>query len=278
MKQLIYNASVVRFRPYRDLGEFVNVGVFVCFPQLNRNYLKINKRFSRITGFFPEIEKDFLKDLFVFLRNEMSEYLHANNMSNDSNDELYLDFVATDSLIVFRQLTSIKEGMIIFGELLSGITEDKQTKIDELYDYYVMRNFANHKFDREEMLRESFRKTLNSWKLATLFSPGVIGNEDYNVRVPFVNPKLSIKTLSLNRDAIDIYDTGDRWISKLSRLYSLGNFNGKLLFPIQYSNDSNNKILNASRDITEALTKFEFVKVLPIIENDKILAYINQNI
>jgi hypothetical protein len=66
MKQLIYNASVLRFRPYRDLGEFVNIGVLVCFPQLNYNYLKINKRVSRITGFFPEIDKDFLNQVSKF--------------------------------------------------------------------------------------------------------------------------------------------------------------------------------------------------------------------
>jgi hypothetical protein len=278
MKQVIYNASVLRFRPYRDLGEFVNIGVLVCFPQLNYNYLKINKRVSRITGFFPEIEKDFLKDLFVFLRTRIGEYLHLTNKVNDCHDDLHLDFVASDSLEIFKRLTSHKEGMIVFSEHLSGITEDKQTKINELYDCYVMRNFANHKLNREEMLQETFKKTLNSWKLATLFNPGEIGNDDYKVRIPFFNPKLSIKTLSLNRDVIDIYDTGDKWIAKLSRLSSLGNFNGKLLFPIQYSKDNNIKILNASKDITGALSKFEFVKVLPVIENDKILSYINQNI
>jgi hypothetical protein len=277
MKQIIYNAPIIRFRPYRDLGEFVNIGVLVYFPQINQNFLKISNDFSRIKGFFPEIKKELFDEILSFLTTEMTEYQPI-DVSLNATGQLFCDMTSTDSLGNFRQLTSIKEGVIYFGEIISGITENAPIEVDELYNYYVMRNSTKPKLDNEEMLKETFLKQLNNWKLASHFSQGFIGNENYRIPVPFVNPKLSIKTLFLDRSAIEIYNTGDQLISKLSRLSTLGDFDKKLLLPILYSNRDDAKIKQASNDITLSLEKFKFVKVLPIIAQSRIFNYIIQNI
>lgn len=36
MKKLICNYSVIRFLPYPETGEFVNVGILACCPPIRR--------------------------------------------------------------------------------------------------------------------------------------------------------------------------------------------------------------------------------------------------
>src|SRR5690242_16946572 len=62
MKDVVCNYAIARFRPYRETGEFVNVGVVLLCPQLGYfGYLFERRKQKRITDFFPELEEEVFK-------------------------------------------------------------------------------------------------------------------------------------------------------------------------------------------------------------------------
>src|SRR4051812_18233105 len=63
MKQLVCNYAPVRFLPYREIGEFVNVGVVVHCPQTDHFIYRLVplKRTGRVTKFFPELDPKLFK-------------------------------------------------------------------------------------------------------------------------------------------------------------------------------------------------------------------------
>jgi hypothetical protein len=56
MTKIACNYSVIRFLPYPESGEFVNIGVVVSGPQTGFLDFRIErKKFGRIGKFFPEL-------------------------------------------------------------------------------------------------------------------------------------------------------------------------------------------------------------------------------
>ena len=55
MKDYICNYSTIRFQPYRETGEFVNIGVLLSCPQVGFFKYRVDKvHHGRISKFFPE--------------------------------------------------------------------------------------------------------------------------------------------------------------------------------------------------------------------------------
>ena len=62
MTEVVCNYAVARFRPYREPGEFVNVGVvFVCPETGYFDYLFETSDCRRVMSFFPELEMSLRK-------------------------------------------------------------------------------------------------------------------------------------------------------------------------------------------------------------------------
>src|SRR5438128_996432 len=57
MKDLVSNYAIVRFMPYKETGEFVNLGVVMTCAQTNLFAFRVEtRRQKRVTDFFPELE------------------------------------------------------------------------------------------------------------------------------------------------------------------------------------------------------------------------------
>src|SRR5438552_6703190 len=57
MGEVVCNYAIARFRPYRETGELVNVGVVLVCPQVNYfGYLFETRKYKRVTDFFPELD------------------------------------------------------------------------------------------------------------------------------------------------------------------------------------------------------------------------------
>ena len=62
------NGYVVRFLPYPETEEFVNIGVVMACPETGTFDFRIEtRRRERITGFFPELEAE-TEDVLRFAR------------------------------------------------------------------------------------------------------------------------------------------------------------------------------------------------------------------
>ena len=260
----VYNAAVLRFMPYRGIGEFVNIGLLISFPQTDRMIFRLEHGGRRIHAFFPELDKEIWKKTLHYLKQEGQLI----NQIPCDDETVCFDFIAKSANEYFRRLVEPKDGLCTFGPIISGVTGDMNTIADKLFMYYVKRSSLTDFHSREKSLENRFKKTLEEFNLKKLFIEKRIGNETYNVRIPFFNEKLSIRTLDLNRDTTDIYEYGDKWIARLNRLKNIKCLKSPLLFPVIAP--ENRKCLDAYNDIVTSIEKVWDIQIISAVDTSKL--------
>ena len=278
MNQYIYNAYVIRFRPYQDIGEFVNIGILAVFPQFGKFTFKLESKTKRLTTFFPEIRKEELRKFYNFMKARLEAVTETTAKYSDTDTCFVFDFVAKDVMCLFTLLTSLKEGVFTFGDTLTGLTQDVDQQADVLFKHYVRRNFKNNGDSKEERLQASFQNTLKNFNYAAKFKQEMVGNDLYRIHIPFNNEHLAIKTLSFDRETTKIYEHGDNWISKVHRLRKTANYSVPLLFPIDYPKNKNASAEQAVAEFESGMKEYKDVIVVPVADTEKIKSNINRYI
>lgn len=127
MKQPILY-SFVRFRPYIETGEFVNVGLLMCEPEKRKlTYRLVDKDNQRVKQFFYD------RDIFTHTRDLIDEELrYITSQTFDFNVEEMARF--------FHNYVDVKEGNVQYSNAAVGVVDDPQTYFDTLYKEYISSN------------------------------------------------------------------------------------------------------------------------------------------
>lgn len=134
-EQYVCNYALLRFLPYPETGEFVNVGVVAHSSAAGVLVSRIaSSAEKRIAGFFPELDlRQFHwgRDLMIAEINRMQE-LHAERLrsappGDDRGRSLFLELVRP------------RESMFRFGEIRTLLTPEPQRVADQLFQRYVAR-------------------------------------------------------------------------------------------------------------------------------------------
>jgi len=143
-KRLACNYSILRFMPYTESGEFVNLGIAMACPELNWfGYRLETRRTDRITDFFPEFNLN--KDVFVEGRNLFKHELdRIEKMMNVADEDTPVRVKGNAKLFnqVFLNLVRPREEIFCFGNPQTCLTEDPKAELDKLFYCHVGRNFA----------------------------------------------------------------------------------------------------------------------------------------
>jgi hypothetical protein len=277
MKEVVCNYAIARFRPYRETGEFVNVGVVLVCSQLNYfGYLFEKRKYKRITDFFPELDLDILKTGMNGLLKELAR------ITGSQHEEHLAQFVlreeAKASVARFRELVRIREALFHFGDICTVLTADPQAKLHELFDFYVKRQFARDREYQEVIMRRRLADFLHQARLDQHYKTDQkIGDDTYHVVLPFVHfagakPRKAIKPLHLDKDTpTEIYRHGDAWISTVRRLRQINKLPDQLLFTVKEPRGSGKK-LTAAQEIRQELEAFDTVTI-PFADRDGILSF-----
>jgi len=130
------NYAVVRFLPYRETGEFVNVGVVLyCREQNFFDIALETQERKRITDFFPELDRGLLtagRHNFDDELQRVKKLLRADD--RDLDEEMRTG--------VFRELVRPRESVFRFSDMRTVLAEDPARKLAELFDRYVNRQFT----------------------------------------------------------------------------------------------------------------------------------------
>lgn len=237
MKDLVCNYAPIRFLPYRETAEFVNIGVLIYCPQIDYLDYKIESRKRRrIRNFFPEL------DLTIFATSvcAFSDDLAHRQRNTD------LQIVGTrlnakeaaQGIAEFNALVRPRESLVTFGEVGTKSISDPRTALEELFERFVLRRFAQTKDYQETWMRLRLAKFLREWKIRKYYKYAQIGDEDYKVSMPFVlseneTPQKAIKPLDLRRkDTNEIFEHGGVWVQRLRRLEKHGGVPQLCLFPV----------------------------------------------
>lgn len=276
MNEFVCNFAIARFRPYRETGEFVNVGVVLLCPQLDffGSVFEYRKH-KRITDFFPELDIDVFKAGLGGLRKELGRIC---NQGEEKASQLVLGGEAQSRIGAFKELVRPRETLFHFGEIGTTFASDPKAKLQELFAFYVERQFARDREYQEIIMRRRLGEFLRKANLDQFYRQDQrVGDETYNVILPFVNfdgptPRKAIKPLHLDKDSpTEIYRHGDAWISTVRRLSQIEKLPTEFLFTIKPPT-GNRKREAAANDIRDELEKQNTVTV-PFGDTDAILRF-----
>lgn len=255
MNELVCNYAIARFRPYRETGEFVNVGVVLICPQVNYfGSLFQTRKYKRITDFFPELELDVFKMGLDGLRKELNRI----SARGQELDQLVLRDEAQASIARFRELVRPREALFHFAETATALTADPQAKLKELFHYYIERQFARDREYQEVIMRRHLADFLRKVNLDREYRTDFrVGDESYHVVLPFVHVRgtvaqKAIKPLHLDKEGTtEIYRHGDAWLSIVRRLKQINHLPKELLFTIKAPKAGGKKMAAAEEICSE---------------------------
>ena len=269
------NYAVVRFLPYRETGEFVNVGgVLFCRDAGFFDVMLETKRRQRVTDFFPELDRE----LFSQGRQTFNQELRRVKQMLCADDRRLADDAR---LTIFRELVRPRESVFRFSEVGTVLAEDPAKKLAELFDRFVNRQFAKAKEYQETVMAHRLMDVLKAHQLLGHYQQNKkIGNDEFHVLMPIVSEARNhrgvalraIKPLDLDRDEpTKIYDHGDAWIKRVERLKQVNQLPEGMLFTVREAT-TDEKRIKACQQIREELARLE-VRVLTNGDENGVLEF-----
>lgn len=266
--QVACNYAVIRFLPYPEAGEFVNVGVVLHCPATGFFDFRLldARRTSRVNAFFPELKKEYYRDALNHCAEELSRMRGEVRIAGETAQQMTLNPAV--GMALFRELIRPRETVIRFSSAGTVMAHEPTFLLQELYERYVLRMFAKETEYQEEVMRHRVSETLREHRLITRFREAPVGNVNYHVTFPFVDqPRIgkfarAIKPLNLAQsDSTKIYDHGSVWLMKIDRLRKIRKAPERMLFPIHRPPKSEKRQSAACEEICRELTKREVIVV-----------------
>lgn len=123
--QAACNYALLRFLPYPETGEFVNVGVIVnCLQPCLFRFRFREDMSDRVRALFPEQKENEYKDSVEMLINEVER------VRRGIRDPKTCQFA-------FNELVRPRENTLRFGEVRTAMTEEPEQFVEELFRRYV---------------------------------------------------------------------------------------------------------------------------------------------
>lgn len=272
MNKFACQYAIVRFLPYRETGEFANVGIVMLCPEAGIFQFRLMNRVRRITAFFEELDvgiyrraaKDFKLEL-----QRIQKWLDA-----QANNRMDVELARH----LFAELTRPRETLMRFDGVRVVLADDPAQQFEELFGHYVERNFATKAY-QEALLEKTVRRVLAEAKLGTQYHPETLGEMDtYHVRMPFVHKEdtrvvKAIKPLHLaHEDPTQIYEHGWAWLGKVNRLRALRYLPEQMLFAVQGPAEADDKRFAVYQEVIEKMAAND-VLVIPEQQTQEILQF-----
>lgn len=128
---MILNCALIRFVPYLETGEMVNIGVVANAPAVRFFDFRIEREnHDRVMNFFPEIKRN--PETYRSGLDTVTEVLIRTQILNRG----LKDYVDTEQ---FKRLIRPRNGIFRYSPIRTILTEDPETELDRLFANYVGR-------------------------------------------------------------------------------------------------------------------------------------------
>lgn len=285
---LILNYAAIGFRPYPELGEFVNVGIVAV--EAKSRYLGYRlispQRTRRIAICFPQLEIGIYRTGLRRLESQLAALaIETNHWTDDARQVAKNHPAQSDFLVesgdddLFRRLTAPQGSPFFHASRGTRLCTDMDAEISLLYDRYVEHRHLTQADYEEKQLTRDIRRLLQSQRLGRLYREAPwVGTDAYHVGIPLAftprgseTPEKAIKPLNLARSTpTPIYTYGDEWIAKVNRLKRVGCLPESFLFVVKMPESGDERV--AAEEICEGLLK-EGVQVADIGDAESILRF-----
>jgi len=285
--ELVLHYATIGYRPYEEIGEFVNVGVLAveCRSRYLGYRLLPAQRTKRVRSCFPEVDISLYRTGLRRLDNELSTLAIETNIWSDDSGTGKSHPAQTDLFFkegnteLFQHVSRPRNSPFFHPVKGTRLTNDMDAAIDELFAKYVEhQNLTPIDYEEKKLVRD-LKVMLRKAKLDRYYRECPrVGSETYHVGIPLgylpeghETPVKAIKPLNLTQSSpTRIYTHGDEWIAKVNRLRSLGMLPDEFLFAVSRSNEGPEK--QAAEDICQGLINAG-AQVAEIHEVEKILSF-----
>ncbi|MDK2858066.1 MAG: hypothetical protein PWQ89_1185 [Verrucomicrobiota bacterium] len=219
------NYTVLRFLPYPETGEFVNLGIAIGCPDMHWFDYLMARRLDRITGFFPELKHS--KAAFIEGRKLFKEELgRISTMLNDGEHETQLRFKEDAQIFnqVFLNLVRPREEAFGFSAPRTCLTDDPKAALEKLFEHYVERSFAKRQEYQETIMTKRLRKVFTEKQLIDYYEEHTFRSEFCQVSFPFVRRNEALFSRAIHPLDLDkpetprIVEHADHWKNRILRL------------------------------------------------------------
>ncbi len=277
MNNLVYNYNVIRFLPYPETGEFVNIGITLFCPQLGFFDFKLETtKTKRTTNFFPELERHLLHSALVAFKGEADQF---KKLFKQDGTRVF-GFEAGFGMEYYATFTRPREGLIRFSKPRTGMATAETTPeqvLEKLFADNVERQFAQVKEYHERQMQTRLQKDLARADLAAYYKPGNVGNEEYHVGFPFVyrrddKPVKAMKPLNLNKaDSTEIYNHGAEWHLRLARLQKFGMAPERLILAVDRPAETEGRRVKVANEVCQMLGEIPNLLLIDFSDTEKII-------
>lgn len=223
MRKHAVSYAIIRFQPHVETEEFANIGIVLVAPRMSYFDFRLEtRRLGRLTSFFDSVEATTIRSVLKSYNVELKRIrdLAGHTGSGQGRFEFELSDNAEH---LFHALTKDREGVIRFSDIRFAMTDSPKAKLDELFDYYVRRNFASSVY-REGMLEKHVRGILKLRNIGRNLKPMAFSDGLYSAKFPFVEivqdkPRKVLKPIYLGQDEPSrILEHGNKWLFTINRL------------------------------------------------------------
>ena len=248
--------AIVQFIPYAETREFANAGVVLLCPERGFFGFKLLKRYGRITRFFESMDRR------IYL--EGKKGLHAEFMrfrallKSGELDMRRRNRNLSEAVTLFVEMTRRREAIFRFDQPGVLMADDPKAACEELYGYFVERDFVTKDY-QEKQLERAMRRLLFDANLSNRFEEQTLGDDDYHARFPFVAtvgeiPVKVIKPLFLGQDEPNrIYAHAYIWTQKVKRLRAKRVLPEAVMFPLTGPPANDEKRVRAFQEVRSEL-------------------------
>lgn len=141
MNKIACQYTIVRFSPFIETGEFANVGIVMMAPKQRYFAFKLEtQRYGRITRFFEELDRKLYTQAIYVLKVELKR-LRQIMKAHGFDRRLKVNDVNFAQQL-FTELIRPRENIVRFSEPRIVLAENLKEKLNELFSFYVERNFV----------------------------------------------------------------------------------------------------------------------------------------
>ena len=258
MNKLACRYAIVQFMPFVETGEFANVGIVLACPKTGYfGFQLLTRKYGRITAFFDELQTRVYTESVKAFEKELERiraFLATQPESNKT--ELIRD--------TFLHLVHPREAMLRFGEPRAILVDAPEQAVGELFRHYVEREFATPQYV-EKVIERRLHTLLKGMHLPAPFREERVGNDEIHATFPLVQKQDDVAVKIIKPFQLDheqpnsIYDHGDRWVQKVTRMRRRNLLPDRMLFAVTAPPESEAKRYAAFREICGELQAQDIV-------------------
>lgn len=257
MKKFTCQYSIVRFLPYAETGEFANIGVVLCCPELGflDGIMAKPQQTKRVSGFFENLDRNIYGRAIKHFEQDLQRVKGVLREHPDLARHLFEEIIRPrNSLLAFSNRGAVRNA-------------HPAEALTTLFAQQVERNFATREYHKD--LEKSVRSELKKLGMNEIFKDGKLGDDSLYLKIPFQakvgdENALAIKPIDLDKaNSNEVFDIGGKLVDKIRRLRNHNILDGELLVVTSFPRERSHRVRSAASEILTDLRSID----VSVVEN-----------